>query len=115
MAKKVQTTINKYFGGGGPCTTHSPPRKKRCIQTKLLLYTDEDIVNSEGMDRRYKEFWNEKVKEMEDVRYRLHLPTVSSLEGSIRTSWVYKKTSYIEIEADDVQAQITRLYDKKKC
>lgn len=31
----------------------------------------------------------------------------------IRTAWVYKKTSYIGIEVDDMQAQITKLYDKK--
>ena len=40
-----------YFGGGGPCTTQSLPKKKRCMPTKLLLNTDEDIVSSKDMDR----------------------------------------------------------------
>ena len=103
-AKSSQSTLHKYFGGTGPLSSDLPQKKRRCGLSGLTLYTEEEISESKGMDKSFKQFWNRKVEEIStDKSCKKRLQSRSSMQGAIYTAWTLQKTEYLVIEADEIK------------
>ena len=111
VPKFVQTTVDKYFGGSGPSHAVVKAKRPRSRYYGVELFTTKDIDDSVGLEKSFKEFWNDKVQEIcLSKECRSKLSTKPAVEGAVRTAWTLEKTKFLEIEADEIRTLMKRAY-----
>jgi len=107
----TQTTLAKYF-----VSTDKNSKKPEIVQITpeylgIHMYSEEEIKDSVGIDKQYKEFWNSKATELcKDKRVRHKLKDKPAIQGAINTSWTLHKSDILRVEADEMLQHLSELY-----
>ena len=82
----------------------------------IKIYSEDEIRKSEeGLDKKFKQFWNKRIVEIStDERCKALLPTKLAIKGAVYTDWTMEKTTLLEIEADEIKLKAAKLCPKRK-
>ena len=108
-----QATVHSYFqssaGDDSAWATETTS-----VKLPVKTYTKEEIIQSEGLDKEFKKFWNEKVEEiMVSPSVKLNLSSKKAISGAIYTSWTLQKTKLLKILADELKLLGKEAYPNK--
>lgn len=67
----------------------------------LKLYSQEDINSASGLEKKRREFWNGKAKQLAKNK-KTRQQSKTALAGIIDVSWTLHKTSMLETEAKKI-------------
>ncbi len=80
----------------------------------LKVYSTKDIDAVEGMNRRYRQFWNQKANEIcSDAHVLRKLSSKKAVEGAIAVSWTLKKTDFLLIQVDEMRLLSSETYGEE--
>ena len=71
----------------------------------IHTYSSAEIDSSEGLEKAYREFWNEKALAMcndKFARDKLSTDKVAA-HGAINTSWILHKVDLLDLKAEELK------------
>ena len=77
----------------------------------INLYTAAEISSANGLQKQFRNFWNEKARELcadRSVRAKLHNKT--AIQGAICASWTLHKTHLLQLQVEEVEALAKKVH-----
>jgi hypothetical protein len=115
----TQSTLHMFFkshDSGG----EKPIAKPKTIEYSpeffgIHTYSEEDIRNSIGLDKTYKQFWNAKALELsKDEKARRKLKDKAGIQGAINTIWTLHKSDLLKIQVEELTVYVSQAYNRDK-
>ena len=115
----VQATLFNYYEAGqeGPSSSKDKVKEKPKIARDpssygIHVYTQSEIDKSQGNNKEFRKFWNDKAFEL--CSHRVVTSTLqdnrAAIEGAIYTSWTLHKTSLLELRMEEIENKCLKVY-----
>ena len=95
----VPPLVNKI-----PWFKGSKPKYPNAFSKKVFLWSDRQIAAAKGLEKPRKEFYNRKVEEL-CTNKETKQWTKTEIIGAADTAWILKKTEFLHVETQKIQAQ----------
>ena len=100
----VQTSLDRFFKNT-PCNSTAANLKVDLTPHYygIHVYDTKEIAEAKGLDRDYKLFWNNNVRELcADRKVRHKLQDKGAIQGAVNTAWTLHKTELLKVQADEL-------------
>lgn len=110
--KGNQTTMYKFFQASSSSSSSSSTPKPKVIVTPQIygihVYTPAEIEQSHGLQKSFRNFWNEKAYEL--CSNNSKLIDKYAIQGAIYCSWTLHKTKLLQLEAEQLKKDMESVY-----
>ncbi len=72
---------------------------------KVKIFSAEEIEDSQGLKKTYRQFWNNKAEELCKIS-ALRTFKPGEIQGAINVAWIIKKTEYLKDELEEIDKKI---------
>lgn len=73
---------------------------------KVKIFSEQEINKSIGMQKSYRQFWNDKAEELCSSNALKHFKP-GKIQGAINVAWSLKKTEILKEELEEINMEIT--------
>ena len=115
----TQSTLHMFFKSHDSGDEKPIPKPKTIEYSPeffgIHTYSEEDIRNSTGLDKNYKQFWNETALELsKDEKARHKLKDKAGIQGAINTIWTLHKSDLLKIQVEELTLYVSQIYSRDK-
>lgn len=99
------TLVEMYFPSRLTATS-SPPQPYSAVKARnIKIFSAREIAQSSGMQKSYREFWNNKAEELCSTSV-LKTFKPGEIQGAINVAWTIKKTDFLRDQMEEVNKQV---------
>ena len=101
-----QPTLVEMYSPNRSTATSSPPQPYSAAKARnIKIFSAREIAESSGMQKSYREFWNNKAEELCSTSV-LKTFKPGEIQGAINVAWTIKKTDFLRDQMEEVNKQI---------
>ena len=96
----------------GTSTEQPPPSRFSAARArKVKIFSQQEIDESVGMQKSYRQFWNDKAEELCSSNALKNFKP-GEIQGAINVAWTLKKTEILKEDLKEVNMEIGTMYRK---